>query len=141
MKHNRLVCIGGVKLAGLDRVSTQSYLQPSRRLTIRIANSLAAARANPPTGLSVCLTATLMPNISKTNQFSKAFDTFRHFTLLQKLASLDIPDWVYNWLVDYFSGHSHCTAFHGQISPLLNIPSSIIQGSAVGPVSYVVNAV
>ena len=44
------------------------------------------------------------------------------------------------WLVDYFSGHSHCTAFHGQISPLLNISASIIQGSAVGPVSYVVNA-
>ena len=32
------------------------------------------------------------------------------------------------------------TAFHGQISPLLNISASIIQGSAVGPVSYVVNA-
>ena len=64
------------------------------------------------------------------------------FTLLQKLASLDIPDCVYNWLVDYFSGHSHCTAFHGQIAPLLNISASIIQGSAVwtGPVSYVVNA-
>jgi len=72
--------------------------------------------------------------------FSKAFDTVRYFTLLQKLASLDIPDCVYNWLVDYFSGHSQCTAFHGQISPLLNIWASIIQGSAVGPVSYVVNA-
>jgi len=44
------------------------------------------------------------------------------------------------WLVDYFSGHSHCTAFHGQISFLLNISASIIQGSAVGPVLYVVNA-
>jgi len=34
--------------------------------------------------------------------FSKAFDMVRHVTLLQKLASLDIPDCVYNWLVDYF---------------------------------------
>jgi len=59
---------------------------------------------------------------------------------LAVLASLDIPDCVYNWLVDYFSGHSHCTVFHGQISSLLNISASIIQGSAVGPVSYVVNA-
>ena len=74
--------------------------------------------------------------------FSKAFDTVRHITLLQKLASLDIPDCVYDWLVDYFSGHSHCTAFtkfHGQISPLLNMSASIIQVSAVGPVSNVVN--
>ena len=31
--------------------------------------------------------------------FSKAFDTVRHSTLLQKLANLDIPDTVYNWLV------------------------------------------
>jgi len=61
-------------------------------------------------------------------------------TLLQKLASLDIPDCVYNWLVDYFSGHSHRTAFHGDIPSLLNISASIIQGSAVGPVSYVVDA-
>jgi len=72
--------------------------------------------------------------------FSKAFDTVCHVTLLQKLARLDIPDCVYNWLVDYFSGHSHCTAFHGDISSLLNISASIIQGLAVGPVSYVVNA-
>jgi len=72
--------------------------------------------------------------------FSKAFDTVRHVTNLQKLASLDIPDCVYNWLVDYFSGHSHCTAYHGHVSSLLNISASIIQGSAVEPVSYVVNS-
>jgi len=62
--------------------------------------------------------------------FSKAFDTVRHVTLLQKLASLDIPDCVYNWLAGYFSGHSHCTAFHGDISSLLNISASIIQATA-----------
>ena len=72
--------------------------------------------------------------------FSKAFDTVRHSALLQKLASLDIPGTVYNWLVDYFSGHSHCTEFRGHISTFLNISASMVQGSAVGPVSYVVNA-
>ena len=34
----------------------------------------------------------------------------------------------YNWMVDYFSGRSHCAAFYGQISFLLYIPASIIQG-------------
>ena len=72
--------------------------------------------------------------------FSKAFDTVRHSTFLQKLASLDIPDAVYNWLVDYFSGHSHCTECRGHISTFMNISASIVQGSVVGPVSYVVNA-
>ena len=39
--------------------------------------------------------------------FSKAFDTVRHYTLLQKAAELDLPDHVYNWLVDFFEGHAH----------------------------------
>ena len=34
--------------------------------------------------------------------FSKAFDNVRHSTLLNKMADLDIPDHVYNWLVSYF---------------------------------------
>ena len=38
--------------------------------------------------------------------FSKAFDTVRHYTLLEKMAKLDIPDTVYNWLVHFFCGHS-----------------------------------
>jgi hypothetical protein len=72
--------------------------------------------------------------------FSKAFDTVRHSTLLEKLAQLDIPDNVYNWLVDFFSGHSHCTVYRGQTSTLKSITASIIQGSGIGPASYVVNA-
>ena len=71
IKHNRLVCFGGVKLAGLDRVSfdaindCQSYMEPSRRLTIKVTYSLAPAQANPPTGhrLIVCLSQWL--NYSK----------------------------------------------------------------------------
>ena len=33
--------------------------------------------------------------------FSKAFDTVRHSTLSNKIAKLDIPDNIYNWLVVY----------------------------------------
>src|SRR5664279_4464484 len=44
--------------------------------------------------------------------FSKAFDTVRHSTLLEKMAHLDIPDNVYNWMADFFSDHSHCTTYH-----------------------------
>jgi len=39
--------------------------------------------------------------------FSKAFDTVRRSILLDKLACLELPDEVYNWLVDFFEGHSH----------------------------------
>jgi len=39
---------------------------------------------------------------------------------------LDIPDKIYNWLVAYTSGHSHCTRYRGQISKQLEISASII---------------
>jgi len=72
--------------------------------------------------------------------FSKAFDTARHSTLLEKMAQLDMPDNVYNWMADFFSGRSHCTMYRGQASTMKSITASIIQGSSVGPASYVVNA-
>ena len=72
--------------------------------------------------------------------FSKAFDTVRHYSLLQKLAQLDLPDHVYNWMVDYFEGHSHCTQYCGQTSEFRSITASIILGSNLGPASYVINA-
>jgi len=72
--------------------------------------------------------------------FSKAFDTVRHSTLLEKLARLDTADEVYNWLVDFFSGHAHCTVYRDQTSTLKSINASIIQGSAIGLAAYVVNA-
>ena len=51
------------------------------------------------------------------------------------MAFLDIPDAVYNWLVDFFTDHSHCTRYRGTASAMLDILASIIQGSAIGPVS------
>jgi len=48
--------------------------------------------------------------------FSKdLFDTIRHFSLPQKL---DIPEHVYNWILDFLQGHSHCTVYNGQSSDL-----------------------
>ena len=64
----------------------------------------------------------------------------RHSTLLENLAQLDIPDNVYNWMVDFFNGHSHCTQYRGQISSLHQITASVIQGSSIRPATYVVNA-
>jgi len=56
------------------------------------------------------------------------------------MADLDIPDHVYNWLVSYFSGHSHCTRYGGGVvGPPRNF-GWIIQGSGIAPASYVVNS-
>jgi len=70
---------------------------------------------------------------------SKATDTVRHLTFLDKLARLDLPYHVYNWLVHFFNGHSHCTRFERKMSSFTDISASIIQGSAIGTASYVVH--
>ena len=72
--------------------------------------------------------------------FSKAFDSVRHSTLLEKMARLALPDAIYNWMISFFSGHSHCTKFNGNTSELKNILASVIQGSAIGPASFIVTA-
>ena len=51
----------------------------------------------------------------------------------KKMAHLDIPDCIYNWLVDFFNEHSHHTKYGEQTSTLKTISASIIQGSAIGP--------
>ena len=56
------------------------------------------------------------------------------------LIASNIPDPIYNWLVDFFTDRKHCTIFQGLTSEVLDITASIIQGSAIGPVSYVINA-
>jgi len=72
IEHNRLVCTGGVKLAGLDRVSFDAIILAVAAIT-STDNKSRLELIQPrepirlPACLSVYLTATLMPNISKTN--------------------------------------------------------------------------
>jgi hypothetical protein len=70
--------------------------------------------------------------------FSKAFDSVRHSTLLQKYASLELQDNIYNWIESYFQHRSHSTTFRGQFSSQEEVTSSIVQGLSIGPASYVV---
>ena len=104
-----------------------------------------------PSGSTTAALITLLSNVTRLLEanpyvivyvpdFSKAFDTVRHYTLLEKMALLNMPDQIYNWFVDYYNGHSHCTSFCDALSDLLDITASIIQGSGTGPASYVVNA-
>jgi len=53
---------------------------------------------------------------------------------------LDLPDHVFNWLVDYFDNRGHATRLGDVISLVAGIYASIIQGPVVGPPSYVIIA-
>jgi len=72
--------------------------------------------------------------------FSKAFDTVRHFTLVSKLANFTLPDYLHNWIAHNLSCRQHQTKVNGITSSVLPISVSIIQGSALGPVEYVFTA-
>ena len=72
--------------------------------------------------------------------FSKAFDSVRHSTLIEKIAKFPIPSFAHNWLVEYLSQRQHCTKFNSIISLMLQINASIVQGSRIGPMAYVIDA-
>jgi len=67
-----------------------------------------------------------------TIDFSKAFDGIRHCQLLAKMSCLTIPDEIYNWVENFFSGQYHSTRFHGEMSAFASISASVVQGSALG---------
>src|SRR6266536_1278941 len=72
--------------------------------------------------------------------FSKAFDTVRHHTLINKLAQFPLPPNIHNWIIDYLRDRRHCTKYSEGLSQLLAINASIIQGSGMGPGLYDVNS-
>ena len=72
--------------------------------------------------------------------FSKAFDSVRHSAVLEKFSHLDLPDHIYNWIESFFRDRFHCTRYGDRKSEFRAITASIIQGSTIGPASYVVTA-
>ena len=133
-----------------EKMVVRKYIYPAM-LDPPPSLSFADQFAFRPTGSTTAALITLLRIVTtllETNpyvivyvrDFSKAFDTVRHSTLLEKMALLNLPDQIYNWFVNYYSEHSHCTSFCGAVSELADITASIIQGSGGGPASYAVNA-
>jgi len=72
--------------------------------------------------------------------FSKAFDTVRHETLVNKMATLDLPDNIFNWIREFFSDRYHCTRYAGKCSLVAEIKASVIQGSGLGLASDIIHS-
>jgi len=75
-----------------------------------------------------------------TMDYSKAFDTVRHSSLMGKLSKLDIDDNIFNWINNYFGQRVHVTKFKQSLSRELSINASVIQGSGLGPCSFIICA-
>jgi len=72
--------------------------------------------------------------------FTKVFDTVGHETLTNKMAQLNIPDNIYNWIKAFFEQHFHCTRYAVECSTVAAVKASVIQGSGLGPASFIVTA-
>src|SRR6218665_2295606 len=59
--------------------------------------------------------------------FSQAFYTLKHSTLLKKLSRLDLPDNIYNWMVDFLLDRKHRTRYAGQQTVNASINASVVQ--------------
>src|SRR6218665_3249001 len=59
---------------------------------------------------------------------------------MKKMAAMEVPDHIYNWMANYFADRGHITRLQDTISLIAIINASIIQGSVIGPPSYVVAA-
>lgn len=134
----------------LERVVVTDFIYPSFQSAPPDLNFLDQFAFQPTASTTIALIHLLhvISELLDTNpfvivyalDFSKAFDSVRHSAVLDKYLQLVMPDNIYNWIESFFRDHSHCTKFGNEVSEFRKIMASIIQGSGIGPASYVVTA-
>ena len=133
----------------LEKLVVKSFIYPIYELP-QYQEIFSDQFAFRPTGSTTAALVSLFHHISDTLSihthvhvisldFSKAFDTARHSSLASKLATLPLPDCIYNWLLNFLSNRQHCKKYDRLISELASINSSFVQGSVTGPTSFVIN--
>ena len=65
--------------------------------------------------------------------FSKAFDTVDHYLVMSKIANLNLPPNIHNWILSFLTNRSQVTKVNGMLSQGVTISRGIVQGSALGP--------
>ena len=70
--------------------------------------------------------------------FSKAFDVVHHGILDSKLAKLNIPYFILNWISSFLTGRAQQVKHASHVSAPKPINLGIVQGSGVGPTLYTV---
>ena len=127
----RPISITAVLTRVMERIVVKQHIYPallSPPPTLNFLDQFAFRPTGSTTAAIITLLNTII-NLLSANpyvivvslDFSNAFDSIRHSTLLHKVSQFDLPDHVHNWLVNYLSGHSHCTFFRRQTSSLLDI--------------------
>jgi Reverse transcriptase (RNA-dependent DNA polymerase) len=68
----------------------------------------------------------------------KAYDVVPHDVLLKKLRYYGINDNVLSWFASYLSNRKQCVDINGQFSKPRSINISVMQGSVLGPILFLI---
>ena len=68
--------------------------------------------------------------------FSKAFDTLVHSTLLHKMKHYGIDELAHKLIKSYFENRKQYVEFNNKCSETKNIKNGVPQGSILGPLFY-----
>ena len=67
---------------------------------------------------------------------SKAFDAVDHSLIVRKLSSLGVAPQCCEWMESYLEHHTQSTLMGNSVSDPLTVPSSVPQGSVLGPTLF-----
>ena len=126
-----------------ERLIIRKYIYPAIESAEAYCDQFAFRPSGGTTAAIIAITSKIQKILETQNyarviafDFSKAFDAVKHSSVLQRFEELQLPDQIYNWLVNFFSNRIHQTKFNGNISKAPSINASVIQGSAIGPIAF-----
>ena len=71
-------------------------------------------------------------------EFSKAFDSVDHLSLIQKLKALNIADNIIQWVVSFLTDRNQYVQLNRKLSLPRIFNRSIVQGSGIGPTLFII---
>jgi len=127
----RPISLTPVLSRSLERYIVRSYIYPALQHPppgLSFDDQFAFRPSGSTTAAVIALLHTVCTMLSTNGfihvlsfDFTKAFDTVRHATLMSKMAQLQIRDSVYNWIKDFFQDDCHCTRYAGECSSVAEV--------------------